>query len=141
MKKLILKSLAVLMLLLAPAWMAFGQAVEIPIPEDVTQVFDFLASYLTIAGLAMFLGEFVIRWLKATERWQKVVIVWILSIGCSLFSMAVSVGYLAGVIWWEAVIWGVLSGVAANGFFGGNIMFLKSIVEWAISYLKAKEPK
>lgn len=141
MKKLILKSLAVLVLLLAPAWMAFGQAVEIPIPEDVTQVFDFLASYLTIAGLAMFIGEFVIRWLKANERWQKVVIVWVLSIGCSLLSMAISVGYLSDAIWWEAAVWGVLSGVAANGFFGGNILFLKSIVEWVIGYLKAKEPK
>jgi len=34
----------------------------------------------------------------------------------------------------------MLSGVAANGLFGGNIAFLKTAVEFLIGLIKAKEP-
>ncbi len=102
----------------------------------------FFSTYLGIAGIAMFLGEIVIRLLKLAIKWQKVTAVFILAMAVSLVgNYVLNIGYLADITWWETLLWGALSGVAANGFFSGNIMFLKSLVEWLIGFILSKEPK
>lgn len=101
----------------------------------------FFATYLGIAGIAMFLGEIVIRLLKLAIKWQKVVAVFALSIAVSFIgSYVLNIGYLIDASWWETLLWGALSGIAANGIFSGNIMFLKSLVEWLIGFILSKEP-
>ncbi len=101
----------------------------------------FFATYLGIAGIAMFLGEYVIRLLKLTKKSQKIIAIWVLAVGVSFIGSLINLGYLAEATWWETVMWGLLSGVAANGIFSGNIVFLKTVVEFLIGLLKAREPK
>jgi len=138
MKKRVLLLVAFLALLLVPV---FSQTVPASWQDLYENYGVFLATYLGIAGVAMFLGEFVIRLLKLTTKFTKVVAVWVLAVGVSFLGMAINVGYLAEATWWETLMWGMLSGVAANGLFGANIAFLKTAVEFIIGLIKAKEPK
>ena len=138
MKKLILIVLALLPITL--------MAQNVVPPSDWQDLYDnyevFFATYLGIAGIAMFIGEIGIRLLKLVIRWQKVTAIFVLAMATSLIGNYVfNIGYLAEATWWETLLWGALSGVAANGFFSGNIMFLKSLVEWLIGFILSKEPK
>ena len=119
-------------------------AQEVIPPENWQDLYDnygaFFATYLGIAGVAMFLGEYVIRLLKLTVRFQKVAVVVLLSVGLSFLSMAANIGYLAEAVWWETLLWGGLSAAAAAGLRSSNLLFAKTIVDFIINYLKSKEP-
>jgi len=135
MKRLVL--IGFLALLIMPL---FGQVVDVP--DNWQDLYDnygvFFATYLGIAGVAMFIGELVLRLLKVDQKWQKVAIIWVLAIGVSFFGNGINIGYLAEASWWETLIWGAFSGLAANGIWSGNLAFLKTIVEFVIGMLKAK---
>ena len=136
------KVLFLLVLLIAP--FALLAQDTIPIPDDfgdlVSNYGTFFATYLGLAGIAMFLGEFVIRILKVAVKWQKVVIVFAIALIGAVVSNVGNFGFLAEANWWETVLWGALSGVAANGLFSGNWLWLKTLVEMVIGFLK-KEPE
>jgi len=100
----------------------------------------FFGTYLGIAGVASFLGEYVIRLLKFSVRWQKVTVVVVLSIGLSFLAMGINIGYLAEAVWYEAALWGALSAAAAAGLRSSNLLFFKTVVDFIIGYLKSKEP-
>jgi hypothetical protein len=140
----IMKRFLFITVLLLFAGVGVVLAQDIPEIPDWQDLYDnygiYFATYLGVAGIAMFLGEIVIRLLKLSAKWTKVAAVWILAMAISLIgNYVLNVGYLAEATWWETLLWGALSGVAANGFFSGNILFLKSLVEWLIGFLK-KEP-
>jgi len=128
-----------LMLLITPI---FAQVVEVP--ADWQDLYDnygiYFATYLGIAGIAAFLGEYLIRLLKLATKLQKVTAVWLVAIAVSFFGMLVNIGYLAEATWWETLFWGALSGLAANGIWSSNLLFLKTVVEFLIGLIKTKQP-
>jgi len=136
MKKRMLLLIGFLVLMMAPV---FSQTV----PADWADLYNnygvFFATYLGIAGIAMFLGEFVIRLLKLTQKTQKIIAIWVLSVIVAFAGMLVNIGFLAEATWWETLIWGLFAGVAANGIWTSNLVFLKTIVEFLIGLIKAKE--
>lgn len=100
----------------------------------------FLGTYVGIAAIASFLGEYVIRLVKATKNWQKIGIVAVFAIAVSFFGSVVNVGYLSESNWITTVLWGGLSACLAAGMRAGNVLFFKVAVEWVINFLAKKEP-
>jgi len=140
MKKRILLLIGLLGLVLFPV---FGQ--DVPVPTDWQDLYanygQFFANYLGVAGIAMFLGALLIRIFNAEKRIVKIVIIWALAIAVSFVGMLVHIGYLAEAAWWEALLWGALSGLVANGIWSTNTAFLKTIVEFLINLIKSKPAK
>jgi len=138
MKKRMLLFIGFLALFLVPV---FSQE----LPADWLDLYEnygvFFGTYLGIAGIALFLGEYVIRLLNLKEKFQKVIAVWVLAVGVSFLGMVINIGFLAEANWYETLLWGLLAGVAANGIWSSNLAFLKTIVEFLIGLIKAKEVK
>lgn len=115
---------------------------EIPDVEYLIANFGVLMAVFTgIAAIATFIGEFVIRLIKATKKTVKIVIVFVLAIGLSFLAKVLSMGDYGLMLWWQVGIWGLLSGAAAAGVRGTNLLFLKSVVEFVIGLILSKEPK
>lgn len=114
------------------------------VPDSWQDLYDnyaaFFGTYLGIAGVAMFLGEYVIRLLKLTVKFQKVVVVVLLSIGISFLASVINIGYLAESVWYETLLWGALSAAAAAGLRSTNLLFAKTIVDFIIGLIAQKEP-
>ena len=112
------------------------------VPADWLDLYEnygvFFATYLGIAGIACFLGEYVIRLLKLDTKLKKVTAVWLLAILVSFFGSLVNIGFLSEATWWETLLWGALAGVAANGIWASNLLFLKQIMEFLIGLIKVK---
>jgi hypothetical protein len=136
--KRILMLIGFLMVVVAPM---LGQVIEVPASwQDLYDNYGvFFATFLGVAGVAAFIGEYVIRLLKSDVDWHKVAIVWVLAIGVSFFGNGVNIGYLAEATWWETIFWGMLSGMAANGIWSSNLLFFKTVVEFLIGMIKSKE--
>jgi len=116
---------------------------DVILPPDWSDLYNNYGIYFAtaggVAGIAAFLGELVIRYLKFDLKWQKVTTVWVLAIVASLAGAFVfNVGYLAEANWWETLIWGAFSGLLANGIWSSNALFLKSILEFFVGLIKAK---
>lgn len=135
-----MKKFILLLITLSMGLNLFSQEV-IP-PNSWSDLYEnystFLLSYAGIAGVAMFLGESLIRLLKATVKWQKVTIVIIIAIIVSFIGNLVNIGYLAEATWWETILWGILSGIAATGLWSSNLAGLKNILEYLVSFIKKK---
>jgi hypothetical protein len=133
--------LSLLVLLLVGTVVAIAQ--DVVIPPDWADLYENYGVYFAtaggIAGIAAFLGELVIRYAKLAVKWQKIAVVWVLAVVASYVGAFVfNVGYLAEASWWEAGIWGVFSGLLANGIWSSNALFLKSILEFFVDLIKAK---
>ena len=132
--------------------MLFGLLVLIIVPifaQDVVTWRDLydnfptlMLTYAGVAAIATFLGEFVIRWMSLTKKLWKVVAVWVLAIGVSFLGSVINVGYLSEASWYEVVLWGCLSGALAGGIRSENVLFLKTLVDFVLGWIKIKkEPK
>lgn len=131
------KFLFAIALIMLPLVVLFGQV------DSWQDLYDnypvFFATSGGIAGIAMFLGELVQRVLKITVKWQKIAVVWVISVIAALAgSFVLNVGYLAEASWWETGIWGLFIGLIANGIWSSNIAFIKSILEFFVGLIKAK---
>lgn len=143
-EKNMIKLLLSVVLLMVTGIVAFGQS-DVVIPSDWSDLYNNYGVYFAtaggVAGIAAFLGELVIRWLKLLVKWQKVLVVWVLAVVASFVgAFVLNVGYLAEATWWETVIWGVFSGLLANGIWSSNALFIKSILEFLVGLIKAKQP-
>ena len=120
-------------------------AQDIEIPADFVDLYEnykfFFATYLGIAGVATFLGEYVIRLLKAAIKWQKVAIVSVVAISISLLARLIGIGFLGEASFLIVVIWGGLAAATAAGLRGTNLLFVKSMVDFVVGLLLQKEPK
>jgi len=120
----------------------FGQP-EIPMPGDVSEVLNFLYSYLAVAGLTMFCSEALflrVPWFSEGKvKLRKSVVVFAIALAWSFISGVLNIGYLADAIWWEIMLWGALSGGIAAGFWSTNFLFVKSLIEWLVSFIKSKQ--
>jgi len=119
-----------------------GEVPEIPDVQYLVANFGVLMLTFTgIAAIATFAAEFFIRLLKTTKKVVKIVIVMILGVGLSFLSgLVFKGGDYAAMLWWQKIFWGLLSGAAASGIRGQNLLFLKSIVEFLIGLILKKEP-
>ena len=144
MKKSIKRLLSFLMaflFLIVGAIMVVGQTPEVGTWTNLYENFGvFFAEYLGIAAIASFLSEYLIRYLKLVVKWHKVTLVLVLAVGVSWIGNLFNIGYLAEANWLVTCLMGGLSGTAAAGLRSGNVLFLKSLVDWVISYLAKKEP-
>lgn len=134
--------LSLLVLLLVGTLGAIAQ--DVVIPPDWADLYEnygvYFATASGVAGIAAFLGELVIRYTKLAIKWQKVSVIWVLAIAASFVgAFVLNVGYLAEATWWETTIWGAFSGLLANGIWSSNALFLKSILEFFVSLIKAKQ--
>lgn len=102
--------------------------------------FTYMATWVGVAALAMFVGEVIIRIASVVNKFLKKAIIIVLAIGISFIGMAANIGFLAESPWWEAALSGVASGLIASGIWTQNFAFLRSLVEMLISFLKSKEP-
>lgn len=119
-------------------------AQELPVPEDWADLYNnygvFFGTYLGIAGLTTFLSEYVVRLLRLSTKFLKVLFVCIIAVGLSFIGMWLSIGYLAEALWWETLLWGGLSAATAAGLRSGNLLFAKTVVDFLIGLIKMKEP-
>lgn len=134
--------LSLLVLLLVGTVVAIAQ--DVVIPPDWADLYDNYGVYFAtaggIAGIAAFLGELVIRYTKLAIKWQKVAVVWVVAVATAFVgAFVLNVGFLAEANWWETAVWGVFSGLLANGIWSANALFLKSILEFFIGLIKAKQ--
>ena len=140
MKKVMFLIVGLLLILAAPLF-----AQDVPdIPDVQYLIANFGALMLTYTGIAAissFAAEFLIRLLKATKKYVKVMLVMVFGVGLTFLSgLVFKEGDYALMVWWQKIFWGLLSGAAAAGLRGGNLLFVKSVVDWVIGLLLKKEP-
>ena len=120
-------------------------AQEPDVPVSWQDLYDnygvFFATYLGMAGIVTFLGEYVIRLLKLTTKFLKVLFITLLSVGLSFLASAIGIGFLNGAEWWIVLLQGGLIAVAASGVRGTNLLFVKTVVDFVIGLIATKEPK
>jgi len=119
-----------------------GEVPEIPDVEYLVANFGTLMITFTgIAAIASFLAEFFIRLVKTDKKAVKIAFVLVLGVGLTFLSgLLFKEGNYAMMIWWQKILWGLLSGAAAAGLRGTNLLFVKSVVEFLIGLLLSKEP-
>ena len=103
--------------------------------------FALMATWVGVAGIAIFLGEFFIRVIPIVRKFWKKTIVILLAVVFSFLGMAANIGYLSEAVWYETVIWGIATGLIASGIWSQNFAFLKTLIELLIGFIKDKEPK
>ena len=117
---------------------------DVPVIPDWSYLYEnfgvLMMTYLGLAAIASFFGEIVIRLIKATKKLLKVIIVMVLAVGLALLGSLINIGFLAEASWWQASLWGLLAGAAANGLNSGNLLFFKSVIEFLIGLILSKEP-
>jgi hypothetical protein len=136
-----MKRLIALLLILIPVVLLAQD--EVPIIDNWTGLYEnfftFMATWVGVAAIALFVGEALIRLGKVAKTFWKKTIIILLSIGVSFLGMVANIGYLSEAVWYETAIWGVASGLLASGIWTQNFAFLKTLVELLLSFLK-KEP-
>ena len=141
MKKRMLLLIGLLVLMIAPV-LSQGEMIVIP---DWAYLYDnfgiLMGTYLGLAAIASFVGEIVIRLFNTTKKVLKVFIVMFLAVGLAFLGSLINVGFLAEAAWWQAGLWGLLAGAAANGLQSGNLLFFKSVIEFFIGLMLSKEAK
>ena len=101
---------------------------------DLSQYFVSLA---TIVPLAVLITEFLKLKLKIEKNWLKQVTAWVISVVLCLFGMWLNLGILADVTVIQAVVYGVATGLVANGIFDLNMV--QTLLAFLLSFLKKKE--
>ncbi len=137
-----MKNIVIMLAILLTGSMALI-AQDVIVPSDWQDLYDnyglFFATYLGVAGVATFLAEYVIRLFKITGRVGKIIFVILIAIGLSFLANAINIGYLAEAAWYEVLLWGALSAVAAAGLRGTNLLFAKTVVDFVIGLIAEKE--
>ena len=119
-----------------------GELPEIPDVQYLVANFGVLMLTFTgIAAISSFLAEFFIRLVKTTSKYVKIAFVLVMGVGLTFLSgLIFKEGDYALMIWWQKILWGLLSGAAAAGLRGTNLLWVKSMVEFVIGLLLKKEP-
>jgi hypothetical protein len=119
-----------------------GEIPEIPDVQYLIANFGTLMLTFTgIAAVATFLAELFIRVVKTTKKAVKVAFVLVVGVGLTFLSGVVfKEGDYAVMLWWQKIFWGLLSGAAAAGLRGTNLLWVKAAVEFLIGLILKKEP-
>ena len=132
-----------LMLCMVALFARVDEIPEIPDVEYLIANFGILMLTFTgIAAIATFLAELFIRVVKTTKKAVKIAFVLVMGVGLTFLSGVVfKEGDYAVMLWWQKVFWGLLSGAAAAGLRGTNLLWIKAAVEFLIGLILKKEPK
>ena len=95
----------------------------------------FFVSIAAIIPLVTFLAGWINAKVKAAG-FGKQAVSWLVSIALSIVGWYFNLGYLAGLTWWQVLICGIGTGLAANGLF--DITIIKSIIYAIFNSKKAK---
>jgi hypothetical protein len=129
--------------LLLGTFVLFAQ--EPDVPSNWQDLYDnyllYFGGYLGMAGIVTFLAEYVIRLLKLSTKFLKILFVALISVGLSFLASAVNIGFLGGAEWWVVLLQSGLITAAAAGLRGANLLFVKTIVDFVIGLIASKEPK
>jgi hypothetical protein len=110
-------------------------------PQEFTSLISsgFSAFFVSLAALVP-LVVFCAAWLnakfKAVGFWKQLV-AWGVSMALTFIGWALHIGFMDGLLWYHAVIYGFALGLAANGFF--DIKLIQALLD-SFTFLKPKEP-
>jgi hypothetical protein len=104
---------------------------------DVTETTDYEAAFATFAALVAVV-PFVVQGIKklipsieSSSLWTQVVS-WLTGIVITMFGWVFNLGFLNGLEWWQALLYGLGASLAANGIFDTGL------IEWIIGLFKKK---
>ena len=86
--------------------------------------------------VAMFIAGRLAKWWNVTRKWPKIILYSIVGFGLAWLGHWWNLGYLAGITWWETLLWGIGTGVAVNGVM--EVELLRTLIMIIINYIKSK---
>lgn len=114
MKKFLL-SIAMLAMVLVVPTIALGAN------EGLPDIGDPFVSFLALSAAIPLIAELVIKLFKPpTGIWTQIVSI-VVGIGVTMFGWWFGLGFLAGLLWWHALIVGLCASLAANGIWDTGV--------------------
>lgn len=106
------------------------------VPEAETPVYeDIFASLAAIVAGVPVIVEAIRGFWKDMPGWAGMALNWVLGIGICMFGWWQELGFLAGLDWTVALMYGIGAGIAASGFAETGL------IQWLISLFARKKKK
>ena len=106
------------------------------VPEAETHVYeDIFASLAAIVAGVPVIVEAIRGFWKDMPGWAGMALNWVLGIGICMFGWWQELGFLAGLDWTVALMYGIGAGIAASGFAETGL------IQWLISLFARKKKK
>lgn len=129
------KTVCLLIALLAMSIPVIAQTAA-TVPEADTPVYeDIFASLAAIVAGVPVIVETIRGFWKQMPGWVGMALNWVLGIGICMFGWWQELGFLAGLDWTVALMYGIGAGIAASGFAETGL------IQWLISLFARKKKK
>ena len=129
------KTVCLLIALLAMSIPVFAQTAA-TVPEAETPVYeDIFASRAAIVAGVPVIVEAIRGFWKDMPGWAGMALNWVLGIGICMFGWWQELGFLAGLDWTVALMYGIGAGIAASGFAETGL------IQWLIALFARKKNK
>lgn len=129
------KTVCLLIALLAMSIPVIAQTAA-TVPEAETPVYeDIFASLAAIVAGVPVIVEAIRGFWKDMPGWADMALNWVLGIGICMFGWWQELGFLAGLDWTVALMYGIGAGIAASGFAETGL------IQWLISLFARKKKK
>lgn len=129
------KTVCLLIALLAMSIPVIAQTAA-TVPEVETPVYeDIFASLAAIVAGVPVIVEAIRGFWKDMPGWAGMALNWVLGIGICMFGWWQELGFLAGLDWTVALMYGIGAGIAASGFAETGL------IQWLISLFARKKKK
>lgn len=129
------KTVCLLIALLAMSISVIAQTAA-TVPEAETPVYeDIFASLAAIVAGVPVIVEAIRGFWKDMPGWAGMALNWVLGIGICMFGWWQELGFLAGLDWTVALMYGIGAGIAASGFAETGL------IQWLISLFARKKKK
>ena len=129
------KTVCLLIALLAMSIPVIAQTAA-TVPEAETPVYkDIFASLAAIVAGVPVIVEAIRGFWKDMPGWAGMALNWVLGIGICMFGWWQELGFLAGLDWTVALMYGIGAGIAASGFAETGL------IQWLISLFARKKKK
>ena len=129
------KTVCLLIALLAMSIPVIAQTAA-TVPEAETPVYeDIFASLAAIVAGVPVIVEAIRGFWKDMPGWAGMALNWVLGIGICMFGGWQELGFLAGLDWTVALMYGIGAGIAASGFAETGL------IQWLISLFARKKKK
>lgn len=129
------KTVCLLIALLAMSIPVIAQTAA-TVPEAEAPVYeDIFASLAAIVAGVPVIVEAIRGFWKDMPGWAGMALNWVLGIGICMFGWWQELGFLAGLDWTVALMYGIGAGIAASGFAETGL------IQWLISLFARKKKK
>ena len=98
----------------------FAQGTELP-PLNT-----WFATFIGLSTAVVALAALLNTWLKVNKGWVKQVVAWLVAIILMIAGNLLNLGFMAELTWGHTLIYGIASGLVANGIF--DIEFVKALL-------------